>query len=164
MTMETTTSQYEIKTYSEDVLDAQYEIGSKEQANRRGWQMTPIESLKQTYSGENFDPTTKFYAYKDNEMVGYVTATIQPPSDDGEAIARLEFPIVLAEHPSAKDQLMNHALDNLKNRGINKIQSRVSEFWPGSREFSEKYGFSYQSDISRRGILEIKDHPTDLLF
>ena len=64
---------YEIRTYSEEYLEKQVEIGSSILKNWLGAAQTPYDRLKAAYSKEGFDPSSKYYAFKDGEMVARLT-------------------------------------------------------------------------------------------
>lgn len=126
---------YEIRTYSEEYLEKHVEIGSIILSNWLGAQQTPLESLRKAFSKDGFDPTTKFYALKDNEIVGFLTSGVK------DTVANMEFPIVLPEHKEAENLLIEAAYSSFKSRGITQVISRVSPKWGKTVDFANEYGY-----------------------
>ena len=89
--------EYSIRPYEEGMIEDQFKIGSK---IYDPWPMggqTRSEQLKHTYSQENFDPDTKFYAYYENEMIGFLTTAFKE-TKEGKIVYFYEFPYVKQEH------------------------------------------------------------------
>ncbi|NHJ32845.1 MAG: hypothetical protein FK732_08280, partial [Asgard group archaeon] len=66
---------YEIKSYQEEFLEAQEKVGTEATKEWQAFGQTPAAQLKQIYSQEGFDPETKLYAFKGDEMVGFLTSS-----------------------------------------------------------------------------------------
>ncbi len=147
---------YIIKSYSEDFLEKQVEIGSSILENWPGTGQTDVEGLKQRYAMDDFDPETKFYAFKDDEMVGFLTATIKA-NKEGEDILRanMEFPIVLEGNEEAENILMEQAISVLKAKGVGRVQSRGSVLWGKTNEYVKSYEYTQKRVVSRSGEIEI---------
>lgn len=140
-------SKYEIKSYQEAFLEAQEKVGTEATKDWRGFGQTPATRLKQIYSQEGFDPETKLYAFKGDELVGFLTSTIIPESEDGIKRANLEFALCLPEHEECADLLFEKAVENLKKKGVQKVQARVGEVYKGTVEKAKKHEFNYLRDL-----------------
>ena len=140
-------SKYEIKTYNEEFLEAQEEVGKIATKDWNGFGQSSADRLKTLYSQEGFDPETKFYAFEGDKLVGFLTSVIVPEKEPGVKIARLELPITLAGHEESSDLLFNKAVETLQKKGINKLQTRVGEVYIGTTEKAEKYGYKYSQDL-----------------
>jgi len=140
-------SKYKIKSYQEEFLEAQEKVGKEATKDWHGFGQTPAAQLKQYYSGEGFDPETKLYAFKGDEMVGFLTSTIVPESEDGIKRANLEFALCLPGHEECADLLFEQAIKNLKKKGVQKIQTRVGDIYKGTIEQAKKHGYNYLQDL-----------------
>lgn len=152
--------QYEIRTYSEDFLEKQFEIGNSILKDWPGTGQTQVENLKQLYSQQGFDPETKFYAFhpETGEMVGFQTATIKPLKDGEEILrANMEFPLVQEEHEEVVDQLMQYAMTRLKEKGVARVQSRGSPQWGKTMNYVEKYGYELKRTLNQSGTTNISN-------
>ncbi|MHA1737857.1 MAG: hypothetical protein ACTSXA_10180 [Candidatus Heimdallarchaeota archaeon] len=150
-------SKYTIKTYNEEFLEAQEEVGKIATKDWNGFGQSSAERLKALYSQEGFDPETKFYAFEGDKLVGFLTSVIVPESKDGVKTARLEFPITLAEHNDSAELLFNKAVETLQKKGIKKLQTRVGEVYKGTVEKAEKWGYNYSQDLYKLMEAKVSD-------
>ncbi|NHJ05123.1 MAG: GNAT family N-acetyltransferase [Candidatus Heimdallarchaeota archaeon] len=141
---------YSIKNFQEEFLEEQEKVGIEATKDWHGFGQTSAAILKQIYSGKNFDPETKFYAFKDDKLVGFLTSTIQPEDEEGIKIASLEFPITLPEHKESAKILFNSAIETLKKKGVQKVRTRVSDLYKGTVELAKKWGYKYYQDLYLR--------------
>ncbi|MHA2031877.1 MAG: hypothetical protein ACW99A_20485 [Candidatus Kariarchaeaceae archaeon] len=148
---------YEIRNYKEEYLEKHVEIGTAVYKDWIGQVQTTVDQLKQVYSGENFDPETKFYAFKDDKMVGFLTATVQPQEEDKPITARMEFPVVLEGYEEANNELFNVAYETLKNKGVTSILSRAGPKWGSTLKFVKEQGYTEENVISRSSIFDPND-------
>ena len=139
-------SKYTIKNFQEEFLEEQEKVGIEATKDWSGFGQTPAATLKQIYSGENFDPETKFYAFDGDKLVGFLTSTILP-EQDGIKKANLEFPIVLAEHEECAELLFNSAIETLKKKGVKKVQTRVGDVYKGTQEKADAWGYNFSQDL-----------------
>jgi hypothetical protein len=139
-------SKYEIKSYQEAFLEAQEKVGTEATKDWRGFGQTTATQLKQIYSQEGFDPETKLYAFKGDEMVAFLTSSIVPESEDGIKRANLEFALCLPGHEECSDLLFEKAVENLKKKGVQRIQTRVGDMYIGTVEKAKKHGLNYSRD------------------
>ena len=150
-------SKYEIKTYQEEFLEAQEEVGKEATKEWRAFGQSSKERLKELYSQEGFDPETKFYAFEGDKLVGFLTSTIVPGSEESVKTAKLEFPITLAEHEESAELLFNTAVETLQKKGIKKLQTRVGDVYKGTVEKSEKWGYSYSQDLYKLMVANVSE-------
>ncbi|MHA2100226.1 MAG: hypothetical protein ACW99A_16245 [Candidatus Kariarchaeaceae archaeon] len=151
---------YEIRTFRDEYLEKHVEIGSSILSNWLGAQQTPLERLQKSYSSSNssFDPTTKFYAFMNNEIVGFLTSGID------ENVATMEFPIVLSEHLEAEKLLIDAAYSSFKSKGITQVLSRASPTWGKTLDFVGEYDYQREKIlwISSRLYVDKFDLTTDI--
>ncbi|NPE08886.1 MAG: hypothetical protein GNW80_11450 [Asgard group archaeon] len=150
-------SKYEIKSYQESFLEAQEKVGTEATKDWRGFGQTPAAQLKQAYSREGFDPETKLYAFKGDEMVAFLTSSIVPESEDGIKRANLEFALCLPGHEECSDLLFEKAVENLKEKGIQRIQTRVGDIYKGTVEKAKKHELNYSRDLYILMAAKVKD-------
>lgn len=150
-------SKYEIKSYQEAFLEAQEKVGTEATKDWRSFGQTPAAQLKQAYSREGFDPETKLYAFKGDELVAFLTSSIIPESEDGIKRANLEFALCLPDHEECSDLLFEKAVENLKKKGVQKIQTRVGEMYKGTVEKAKKHEFNYLRDLYFLMEAKVKD-------
>ena len=149
---------YEIRTFQKEYLEKQFEIGNKILSEWPGTGQTSVENLTHLYSGVNFDPETKFYAFQDDEMVGFQTATIKPRKEGDEITrANLEFPLVKSGHEAAIDALMKFSFKKLKEKGVSKVQSRGCQLWGETMKMVEKYEYEYKRTLNLSGTITVSE-------
>jgi hypothetical protein len=149
---------YVIKNYSEDFLEKQVEIGTIMLENWSGAGQTNVKGLKQRYAMDDFDPETKLYAFKDDELIGFLTATIKVKKEDEEILrANMEFPIVLEGHKDVEKLLMEKAISVLKSKGVGRVQSRGSEQWGNTMDMVKEYEYTQKRIVSRSGEIELSN-------
>lgn len=117
---------------------------------------TSYDSIKQTYSAENFDPTTRFYAIEGDNLLGYVTSAVVKDSEKGD-YGTLRFPI-------AKDndeEIISDLLEKVENRfiqlGISKIRAPAGLGMGNTMILADKFGFQQVSTIFKRSKVEVDD-------
>ncbi len=150
-------SKYEIKSYQESFLEAQEKVGTEATKDWRGFGQTPASQLKVNYSREGFDPETKLYAFKGDEMVAFLTSSIVPESEDGIKRANLEFALCLPSHEECSELLFEKAVENLKKKGVQRIQTRVGEIYIGTVEKAKKHELKYSRDLYILMEAKLKD-------
>lgn len=160
-------SEYQIKTYEKGIEEEQAALGEKITADWIDYQQSNAEYLKTVYAREDFDPETRFYAFKDDKLVGYLVSKILPIDDTKIKTIQHDFPFVDKEHEEVKELLLNRAMKIYKEKGIQKLQARVSNGWLGTEELAKKLGYK-KKDIQYMRIevslndLKLKD--TEELF
>jgi hypothetical protein len=116
---------YEIKHYQKGFEVEQAAVGSQVALESFAVpHQTQAERLKEIYeTQENFDPETRLYAFKDGKMVGFLTSRVLPDDESGTKKANLTFPSVLAKHTKAEKLLYNKAIEILKKKGVQIVQT-----------------------------------------
>jgi hypothetical protein len=154
---------YAIKSYQEAFLQEQERVGKEATKNWSSFSQTPAEQLKELYSQPDFDPETRHYCFKDDELVGFLTSQIFESNEVKKA--DLEFPLVLPAHKEAEDLLYKKAIDTLKDRGVTIVRSRASELWGRTMEMAEQWGYTpteelgvnYSADLDTAKIKEVSE-------
>jgi len=142
--------EYQIRTFKEDYLIDQERIGKSVYVNYLVGAQTPAKQLKIAYSRENFDPSTKFYAFEnDNTMVGFLTCSILEKKEGEPLTARLEFPFVIQGREEVRDLLYNHALGVLTSKGVQKIVARAGVDWGYTLDYATSKGYTKSEVITR---------------
>ena len=135
-------SEYIIKQYQKGFEEEQAKIGMEVAKSFLAPHQTPVERLRQVYSQENFDPETRLYAFKDNKMIGFLTARILDDDESGIKKASLTLPSVLPEHKEAWKMLYNQTIDVLKKKEVKKIQTWFGCIACKPVEAAEKLGYN----------------------
>ncbi len=147
-------TEYTIKTFQEEFIENQFKIGTEVGKNWQLFGQTSVEGLKEAYSQEGFDPETRLYCFKGEEMVGYLTSAVLPEQEEGKTIANLSIPMVLEGHEEAIELLMEEALKILKTKGADIVRTGTSETWGNFAKIPEKWEYKYVRDT---GILVNQD-------
>ncbi len=151
-------SDYIIKNYQEEFIEEQVAVGTEVLKDWKFFGQTSAERLKETYSAEDFDPETRIYCFKDEKMVGFLTAAVREV--DGQKLGFLRFPYVLPEHEKVADLLFEKIEQVFKKKGISKLQGVAGEIWGSTVEQSKKWGFKemgnsfsvYTLDVSSASV------------
>ena len=132
---------YTIKKYHEGFEEKQAELGTEVSKNWQQFGQTPADRLKEAYSQPEFDPETRLYAFKGEEMVGFLTSAVNQEQEDGKTIATLSIPIVKVGHEEALTLLMDKALQTLKDKGTEVVRTVASNTWGDYAKIPEKWEF-----------------------
>ncbi|MDH5646334.1 MAG: hypothetical protein OEZ01_10020, partial [Candidatus Heimdallarchaeota archaeon] len=100
----------EIRTFDPSYIESQVELGKNVTKNWKTFTQTSSEQLKRSYTNENFDPETRLYAFKDNQLVGFLTSSVNKQT----GTAGFRFPLVAEGHEDCASPLIVKALDVLK--------------------------------------------------
>ncbi|MCY3413588.1 MAG: hypothetical protein INQ03_18240 [Candidatus Heimdallarchaeota archaeon] len=147
---------YEIKTFDDAYLEKQVEIGESRLKDWPGTAQTPVEQLKRRYAMDDFDPELKLYAFKDNEMVGFMTATIKKQKEGEDIIrANMEFPIVKDGFEEASNLLFDKAIETLRSKGVKRVQSRASVEWGSTMDLVKQYGYSLKRVLGSSASVDL---------
>ena len=134
-------TRYVIKNYEKGFEVEQERIGREVALNFLQPHQTLTERLKEVYSQEGFDPETRLYAFKDDKMVGFLTARVLDDQEDGIKRASLTPPSVLSEHEEVTEILFNRAIDVLTKKGVQKIQSTFGYAASKDADTAKKWGY-----------------------
>ncbi|MCE7735456.1 MAG: hypothetical protein GPJ54_11300 [Candidatus Heimdallarchaeota archaeon] len=137
---------YTIKKYEEGFIEQQVELGNKITSNWIGYNMSSVESIKNSYSEEGFDPETRLYAFKDDKMVGFQTSYIADV--DGKKEAHYRLPILLDNHEEAAKQLIEKSIEVIRKKGAEKIITTFKEDWGNHKNYVEMFNFELKSENS----------------
>jgi hypothetical protein len=138
-------SEYIIKTYQEEFIEDQVRIGTESTKNWLLFGQTPVDRLKEAYSQPDFDPETRLYCFKGEEMVGFLTSRIVPEQEDGKTIGTVSPPLVLEGHEEAFDLLLSKGVETLKKKGANILRFFANDTWGLSTKVPEKHGFEFKN-------------------
>lgn len=147
---------YIIRSYEESFVEKQAEIGRVATDSWIGYNMASADAIRNTYSQENFDPDTRLYAFKDDEMVGFLTGHIFD-NPEGVKEANYRFPILKAEHEEAAKPLIDRSFEVLKAKGVTKIRTSVKADWGNFKQYAEDYGFKYERVATTFALLKVSD-------
>ena len=136
-------SDYVIKSYDESYLEKQVEIGTYFSKKWIAYTQTPLERLKQAYSRDSFDPDTRLYCFKDDEMIGFIGANITEVEEENIKRADTRLAFVLPGHEEAFFSLYKKLEEILKEKGVSVIQTIQSTLNDNYYELTEKLGFTF---------------------
>ncbi|MFX0092169.1 MAG: hypothetical protein ACFFBD_10445 [Candidatus Hodarchaeota archaeon] len=138
--------QYIIKTYEEGFVEDQAKIGTEATKNWSFHQQSTAKRLRQVYSLPNFNPSTRFYAFVKDEMVGFLTTTILEKENE-PMTANLFLPLVKEGHEKAQEVLIKYALEALQEKGVEYVTTNLGENWGNGKELLNKFGFKHTEDV-----------------
>lgn len=152
-------SDYIIKQHQEEFIEDQFKVGSEVVKDWKYFGQTPVEQLKQIYSREDFDPETRLYCFKDDKLVGFLTANINETEE--EKFGFLRLPYVLPEHKKAEDLLFDTIVNVFNKKGIKKIKADASEHWGNTLELVKRWNFNETEESFMVYLAEIKEVKVD---
>jgi hypothetical protein len=141
-------SEYQIKSYDESYIEKQVEIGTSFAERWIGYGQTQVERLKEVYSRENFDPETRLYCFKGDELVGFIGANVVDVEDEDIKRADTRLAFVLPGHEDAFDLLFNQLVEVLKKKEVSRIETFQTILHDNYYELAEGLGFSYNRTIT----------------
>ncbi len=150
-----TMSDYEIKIYEKGIEDAQAQLGTEATTDWTDFGQTPAERLKEYYARDDFDPEIRLYAFKGEELVGFIVSRVLPDSEDGIKRAQHDFPIVKEGHEEASKLLYKKAVDMLKGKGVQVLEARVSKGWKETIVLAEKLEYKKARPLIKRIEVDI---------
>ena len=132
---------YVIKNYQKGFEQGQVRIGVEVARNWIWPYAYHLEGLLKVHARPDFDPETRHYCFLDEKMVGYMFSIVTPSADGSSFIANLDFPRMVPGHEQAAGLLMERALTTLKEKGVSRVEARVTTMCPGDIQLAEKSGF-----------------------
>ncbi|NHJ39448.1 MAG: hypothetical protein FK731_05390 [Asgard group archaeon] len=136
-------TEYVIKSYEKGFEIDQEKIGKDVAKSFIQPHQTAAERLKEIYTQEGFDPETRLYAFKDNEMIGFLTARILEETEDGVKKANLTPPTVLKKHyEKVSELLFNKAIEVLKTKDVKKVLSTFGVRTVQDSNVAKKWGYN----------------------
>ncbi len=155
-------SDYVIKHYHEGFEVDQAKVGAEVAKSFVSPHQTPAERLKEVYTREGFDPETRLYAFKDKEMVGFLTARVLDEEEDGVKIAQLTPPSVLPGHEETEKLLFKKALEILKKKGAKKVRSNFGVITQQNEEVAKKWGYKHKQTAYYLYNINVDDVDTSI--
>jgi len=134
--------EYRIEQYKEEFIEDQYRIAMEVSKDWNFYRPTPPQGLKEAYSRADFDPETRYYCFKNGEMVGFIVSRILGEVD-GKVRADLSYPMVLDGHEEVFDVLYKKAIDTLEKKEVKIINMEACDKWGSTLEFVEKSNFKF---------------------
>ncbi|MHA1217885.1 MAG: hypothetical protein ACTSSN_12380 [Candidatus Heimdallarchaeaceae archaeon] len=133
---------YTIKPYNESYIEKQVEIGNLFAQKWIAYGQSSVEQVKETYSRETFDPETRLYCFKGDDMVGYIGANIVDVEEEKIKRAQTRLAFVLPEHEGAFNLLFDQLVEVLKQKEVTEIETPQTILNDNYYEIAEKLGFS----------------------
>ncbi|NHJ39306.1 MAG: hypothetical protein FK731_04680 [Asgard group archaeon] len=149
----------EIRNYKEEYLEDQVRLGYEATKDWVSTGQIPLSVIKRMYeSNENFTPETRHYAFKGDEMIGYVISAVDREID-GIKEASMQFPKIPSKDKEIEKMLMEKTLSVLKEKGANILRTRVelnSKIKDQMESFVKDYGFEFEySNEYRRALIDL---------
>ncbi len=135
-----------IRHYQEGFEEDQAKIGKEFTKNWQLFQQSSAEGLKQVYSAEGFDPETRLYAFKDDEIVGFLPSRITDEGERGVKRGHMDFPFVKKGYDNAAQELLNRVFSVLKEKGVSVVEIRVGKHWGNTEKLAAEHGFEFARD------------------
>lgn len=133
---------YTIKPYNESFIEKQVEIGNHFAQKWIAYGQSSVEQVKEVYSRETFDPETRLYCFKGDEMVGYIGANIVDVEEEKIKRAQTRLAFVLPGHEGAFNLLFDQLVEVLKQKEVAEIETPQTVLNDNYYEIAEKLGFS----------------------
>ncbi|MHA2250511.1 MAG: hypothetical protein ACXAD7_09115 [Candidatus Kariarchaeaceae archaeon] len=148
---------YSIKTYQKGFIADQARIGIEVAKQFLLPTQSAAEDLERTYAKDDFDPETRLYCFKGDEMVGFLTSQIVDTDTNEPQKAKLTFPSVLPRHEKVLDLLFEEGIKILKQRGVKVVESMVSNLYGYRSALALKWNYKHLEDIAIAYRLKPKD-------
>jgi len=117
---------------------------------------TSYEALKKAYSRQKFDPSTRFYAIENNELVGYITSEVVRRPEKGD-YGTLRFPLVKNDQREIASELMKKALERFRELEISRIRSAAGKDFGNTLELAKEYDFVQKNLLFKRTRMPIEN-------
>ena len=147
---------FEIKAYDPSYIEQQVNLVWHVSGSWRHEYQTSVESVTNAYNSDKFDPSTRFYAFDGEKMVGYVTSAIAEDKEKGR-YGTLRFPIAVNNDEEITDSLYQKVVDRFKELGIDRIRSFAGEGMGNTVELAEKFGFTQASLNFKRSKIKVSE-------
>ena len=138
--------EYALKNYQKGFEQVQAEVGYQVAQTWQFAHQTHAERLKVIYSEPGFDPETRHYCFKGEEMIGFLTSKVIEPKEDGRKRASLVFPSILPGYEGASDLLLEKAFSTLKQKGVEVVETYVSAISGNNYDLTQKWGYKFVKD------------------
>ncbi len=138
----------EFKTYDESILEKQIELV---QDVIKDWDWIiwypNKESLLESYSQVGFTPDTRHYAFDGENLVGFLSSTIEREIE-GVLFGSIHIPFIRKDYEHIETELMKKAIDYLISKGAQAIRSFAMPGWGNTIQILEKHGFKEKKLLS----------------
>ena len=138
--------EYTLKNYQKGFEQEQASVGFQVAQSWQYAHQTPAERLMVVYSKPEFDPETRHYCFKGEEMIGFLTSKVIEPKEDGRKRASLVFPSILPGHEGVTNLLLNKAFSTLKEKGVEVVETYVSAISGNNYDLVQKWGYKHIKD------------------
>lgn len=116
------------RTYSDDILPKQHAFILEVTKDWKEWNYPSLEAIKEIYSRETFTPDTRHYAFDGEQMVGFISSAVEQEVD-GKQMGSIQIPFIKDNDKEIEKFLMEKAINTLKEKGVQKIQTTVRDGW-----------------------------------
>jgi hypothetical protein len=140
---------FEIVGYNPDFIEKQVDLVWEISGPWKYPYRTSYDALRNTYSKETFDPTTRFYAIENDEMVGFIVSDVIRNPKKGD-YGTLRFPLVRNDNREIASELIDRAFTRFKELGITKIRAAAGKGFGNTLEYAKDYGFEQKSLLFKR--------------
>ena len=146
------------KNYNESLLDDQIDL-VKDVIKDWDWVIwyPNKESLLASYTRPGFSPDTRHYAFDGENMVGFLSSTIEREIE-GVSFGSIHIPFIRKGYEHIEEELVKKALEVLKSKGAQAIRSFAMAGWGNTIQILEKHGFGEKKLLSYATMI-----PVDLL-
>ena len=150
-------SEYTIKQYNESFIEKQVEIGNTYANRWISYGQTPVDQLRERYAAEDFDPETRLYCFKGEEMVGFIGANVREVEEEDKKIKRAgtRLAFTLPKHDEAFGLLYDQLIEVLKQKEVDEIETPQTVLNDDYYERAEKLGFSKVREFTNIFTCEI---------
>lgn len=143
------------KNYDESLLDDQIEL-VKDVIKDWDWVIwyPNKQSLLESYSRAGFSSDTRHYAFDGEQMVGFLSSTIEREIE-GVQFGSIHIPFIRKGYEYIEEELLKKALDVLKAKGAQAIRSFAMPGWGKTIQILEKHGFGEKKLLSYATMIPV---------
>ncbi|MCE7734354.1 MAG: hypothetical protein GPJ54_05710 [Candidatus Heimdallarchaeota archaeon] len=147
---------YKILKYDPKLIENQVDLIWESTDSWKYPYQTSYDSIKQAYSAESFDPTTRFYALEGDQLIGYVTSAVVKDTEKGD-YGTLRFPLVKNNDENIVSDLLGEVEQRFLELGISRIRAPAGEGMGNTVQIAEKFGFKQTKTILKRSKVNLND-------
>lgn len=114
------------------------------------FKVATVDEVRRRCQAADFDPSTRFYAEENGQIVGYATF---------QANGRVSFPWCRPGHESAAEPLYMHVEQALKERGVRAAIAAYRVDWSDQGKFFETHGYHLVREMINY-VMELSNMPT----
>jgi hypothetical protein len=104
-----------------------------------GFKPATVDDVKRRVRVRGFDPTTRYYAMENDQVVGY--CVLEPEQ------GRISYPWCLKGHESARELLFQAVLQASRQRGLTRLFAAYRSDWEPVLSFFADQGFAHTRDM-----------------